>query len=145
MFLLNSRLSLFTAASDSSGCMNHHHQRHPFSRSYGAILQSSLARVSLYALGFSPCPPVSVCGTGTYILTLEAFLGSVGSIPSVLTNSASHLISNQTDFPIWPYYMLALGQPSPSVSTLLRPSITIYKWCRNINPLSIRLRFSASA
>ena len=140
MFLLNSRLSLFTAASDSSGCVNHHHQRHPFSRSYGAILQSSLARVSLSVLGFSPCPPVSVCSTGSYVLTLEAFLGSVGSIPSALTCSASHLRYSQTDFPIWPPYMLALGQPSPSVSTLLRPSITIHNWCRNINLLSIRLR-----
>ena len=140
MFLLNSRLSLFTAASNSSGCVNHHHQRHPFSRSYGAILQSSLARVSLSALRFSRCPPVSVYSTGSYVLTLEAFLGSVGSIPSALTCSASHLRYSQTDFPIWPPYMLALGQPSPSVSTLLRPSITIHNWCRNINLLSIRLR-----
>ena len=145
MFLLNSRSSLFTAAFDSSDCVNHHHQRHPFSRSYGAILQSSLARVSLYALDFSSCPPVSVYGTGTYILTLEAFLGSVGSTPSVPKNSASHLRYNLTDFPIKPSYMLALGQPSPSVPTLLRPSITKYKWRRNINLLSIRLRYSASA
>ena len=39
--------------------------RHPFSRSYGAILQSSLARVILSASGFSPSPPVSVYSTGT--------------------------------------------------------------------------------
>jgi len=38
--------------------------RHPFSRSYGAILQSSLARVILSALSFSLCPPVSVYSTG---------------------------------------------------------------------------------
>ena len=145
MFLLNSRSSLFTAASKSSECKIHHLQRHPFSRSYGVILQSSLARVSLYALDFSSCPPVSVYGTGTYILTLEAFLGSVGSIPSVPKNSTSHLRYNPTDFPIEPPYMLVPGQPSPGVPTLLRPSITKYKWCRNINLLSIRLRYSASA
>jgi hypothetical protein len=38
---------------------------HPFSRSYGVILPSSLARVFPRALGYSPRLPVSVCGTGT--------------------------------------------------------------------------------
>ena len=38
--------------------------RHPFSRSYGVILQSSLTRVLSFVLGFSPRLPVSVCGTG---------------------------------------------------------------------------------
>jgi hypothetical protein len=41
---------------------------HPFSRSYGVILPSSLARVFPRVLGFSPRLPVSVCGTGTYFL-----------------------------------------------------------------------------
>src|SRR3972149_806451 len=40
----------------------------PLSRSYGAILPSSLTRVVSIALGFSPRPPVSVWGTGTYAL-----------------------------------------------------------------------------
>ena len=39
---------------------------HPFSRSYGAILPSSLARVLSRALGSSPRLPVSVCGTVSY-------------------------------------------------------------------------------
>ena len=39
--------------------------RHPFSRSYGVILPSSLTRVLSFVLGFSPRPPASVCGTGT--------------------------------------------------------------------------------
>ena len=38
---------------------------HPFSRSYGANLPSSLTRVISIALVFSTCPPVSVWGTGT--------------------------------------------------------------------------------
>ena len=59
MFLLNSRLGLFTAA---------YLRRHPFSQSYGVILPSSLARVLSSALGFSPRLPVSVCGTGTLYL-----------------------------------------------------------------------------
>ena len=59
MFLLNSRLGLFTAAI---------FRWHPFSRSYGVILPSSLTIVLSLALGFSPHLPVSVCGTGTYSL-----------------------------------------------------------------------------
>ena len=66
MFLLNSCLSLFTAA-----CFC----RHPFSRSYGVILPSSLTMLLPSALGFSPHPPVSVYGTGT-VYTIAAFLGT---------------------------------------------------------------------
>ncbi len=43
-------------------------KKHPFSRSYGVILPSSLTRVLSITLGFSPRLPVSVCGTGTFIL-----------------------------------------------------------------------------
>ena len=46
---------------------------HPFSRSYGVILPSSLTMLLPSALGFSPHPPVSVYGTGT-IRTIAAFL-----------------------------------------------------------------------
>ena len=41
---------------------------HPFSRSYGVILPSSLTRVLSLTLGFSPHLPVSVCGTGSTTL-----------------------------------------------------------------------------
>ena len=68
MFLLNSCLSLFSAA---------HSRGHPFSRSYGVILPSSLTILLPSALGFSPHPPVSVCGTGTY-KTIATFLDSQG-------------------------------------------------------------------
>ena len=54
MFLVNSRLGLFSAA-----------LRHSFSLSYGVFLPSSLRRVLPLAFGFSPRLPVSVCGTGT--------------------------------------------------------------------------------
>ena len=56
MFLLNSRLGLFSAA---------YFRRHPFSRSYGVNLPSSLTTLLPLVLGFSPHPPVSVCGTDT--------------------------------------------------------------------------------
>ena len=42
---------------------------HPFSRSYGVNLPSSLTMLLPSALGFSPHLPVSVCGTGTSDLT----------------------------------------------------------------------------
>src|SRR6267142_5911131 len=38
----------------------------PFSRSYGAILPSSLERFLSRALVYSTHPPVSVCGTGDW-------------------------------------------------------------------------------
>ena len=59
MFLVNSRLGLFTAA---------YLRRLPFSRSYGVILQSSLTRVLPFVLQFSCRLPVSVCGTGAFML-----------------------------------------------------------------------------
>ena len=66
MFLLNSCLSLFSAASSL---------RRPFSRSYGVILPSSLTMLLPSASGFSPLPPVSVYGTGVCV-TIAAFLGT---------------------------------------------------------------------
>ena len=69
VFLVNSRLGLFTAA-PLRGL--------PFSRSYGVILPSSLTKVFPLVLGFSPHLPVSVYGTGDTSLVV-AFLGSVES------------------------------------------------------------------
>ena len=74
MFLVNSRLGLFSAA-----CSH----RLPFSRSYGVILPSSLTTVLSLALGFSPHLPVSVCGTGTFV-SLEAFPDSLNESTSLL-------------------------------------------------------------
>ena len=51
------------------------YKRHPFSRSYGVILPSSLTTLLPPALGSSPHPPVSDCGTGM-MYTIAAFLDS---------------------------------------------------------------------
>src|SRR5690606_13018907 len=51
-----------------------HPKKHPFSRSYGVILPSSLTRVLSITLGFSPRLPVSVCGTGTKYHRQKLFL-----------------------------------------------------------------------
>ena len=47
-------------------------RRHPFSRSYGVNLPSSLTRVISNTLVFSTCLPVSVCGTGRTDISLES-------------------------------------------------------------------------
>ena len=73
MFLVNSRSHLVTAAQPSSGSKSHHRTGRTFSRSYGAILPSSFTRVLSSALGFSPCPPVSVWGTVSCYLMLRGF------------------------------------------------------------------------
>jgi hypothetical protein len=56
VFLLNSRLGLLIAAKPSSSREGFHPSWRPFSRSYGAILPSSLTRVLPSALRFLPQP-----------------------------------------------------------------------------------------
>src|SRR5262249_47821627 len=68
VFLVNSRLGQFTAAPSSSARMGFTLPGRPFSRTYGAILPSSLTRVISLTSVCSTCPPVSVVGTGTRIL-----------------------------------------------------------------------------
>ncbi len=63
MFLLNSRSSLVTATPGKPARYNAVRQGHPFSRSYGVNLPSSLTRVISRALVSSTHLPVSVCGT----------------------------------------------------------------------------------
>ena len=46
-----------------------HRCRHPFFRSYGVNMPSSLTTLLPLALGFSPHLPVSVCGTGAQLHT----------------------------------------------------------------------------
>ena len=73
VFLVNSRLGLFTAIPICFGSIYLHKSGHPFFRSYGAILPSSLTRVLSSALGFSPHLPVSVCGTDTHLIRFEGY------------------------------------------------------------------------
>ena len=67
MFLINSRLGLFSAATSLW---------HPFFRSYGINLPSSLTTLLPLALESSSCLPVSVCGTGALDIH-KAFLALV--------------------------------------------------------------------
>ncbi len=76
VFLLNSHMGLFTVISPRSIHEGLHRARHPFSRSYGAILPSSLTRGHSSALVYSTCLPVSDCGTVTDGTSAVNFLGS---------------------------------------------------------------------
>ena len=76
VFLVNSRQGLFTAAPFGSTSLvksGFTYSGRPFSRSYGAILPSSLATNHSSALGCSPRLPVSVYGTGCIYLKLRGF------------------------------------------------------------------------
>src|SRR6185503_8803304 len=84
VFLVNSRLGRFTAApSGSPEQVRFTLLGRPFSRSYGAILPSSLTRVLPIALVFSTCPPVSVL-VRARATSLDAFLGGMASTTSAM-------------------------------------------------------------
>ena len=98
MFLLNSRLSLFSVTN---------FRWLPLSLSYGAILPSSLTTLLPSVFEFSSRLPVSVCGTGTYI-TIAAFLDSVDSETSLLFFTPHHTSSSEADLPILHDFVLGL-------------------------------------
>ena len=130
MFLLNSCLSLFSAA-----CIS----RHPFSRSYGVILPSSLTMLLPPALGFSPHPPVSVYGTGT-VQTIAAFLGTHSShFGTILPYDSPPQVAWRF-FQPYPY----LAYPALSIrgsALCMRPHISVILRYGNLNPLSIGYAF----
>ena len=147
MFLLNSRLGLFSAASSRSKRVSFTILRHPFSLSYGVNLPSSLTRVLSRALGFSPYLPVSVYGTGTNFLVrgfswqfgIGYFVTYVHS-PSPLRFLAKRFCLLCT-LRVWTHFSnRALSLPScvtPSFKRLLVAS--------DFLPIVHRLRLSASA
>ena len=130
MFLLNSCLSLFSAA-----CI----RKHPFSRSYGVILPSSLTMLLPPALGFSPHPPVSVYGTGT-VQTIAAFLGTHSShFGTILPYDSPPQVAWRF-FQPYPY----LAYPALSIrgsALCMRPHISVILRYGNLNPLSIGYAF----
>ena len=115
--MLNSRLGLFTATS---------FRRHPFSRSYGVILPSSLTTLLPLALGSSPHLPVSVCGTGALIY-LTPFLAT-----------------DFTCFPTCNFQSLSPRSTNPGVK--LRRCVSVLKSsaATEFPPYVHRLRLSAS-
>ncbi len=138
VFLINSRLGLFTAAHPDRSL-----NEHPFSRSYGVILPSSLTRVIPLTLGFSPRLPVSVCGTGTLILTRgfswQCEIRNFGT----LFPSPSQPELTMNGFACSSLSLLGRAYPSARFPILLRHPIaqTDERWYRNVNLFSIAYAF----
>jgi len=93
VFLLNSRLGLFTASNLRWSL---------FSRSYETILPSSLATDHSSALGYSPRLPVSVYGTGCVTLKFRGFSRKFahGHYHSSLKTHVLSGFSSSTDLPV---------------------------------------------
>ena len=127
MFLLNSCLDLFSAARFPG---------HPFSRSYGVILPSSLTMLLPPALGFSPHPPVSVCGTGSYE-TIAAFLDSQLTSFATLSFATRHVFALQHGFSGAAATPLVPGFPFPALALCLCPHSSVHMKYRNLHLLSI--------
>jgi hypothetical protein len=120
-------------------------RKRPFSRSYRAILPSSLAVIHSSTLGFSPRPPVSVCGTGGHVFKrLAGFLGSLlrDTISAPEGLEYYQLSASRAYFTtqLIPTAFNALFRQC-AVLSLLRHRIAIRSRYRNINLLSIDLRF----
>ena len=131
VFLLNSRLGLFTAALSLE---------RPFSRSYRAILPSSLAMILSSTLGFSPRLPVSVYGTGFHNLTFSGFSWKSDYLHYPLTRKLK-VLSGFSMINGFAYlsFTFTLQRPIPSDrGSVTTPSpLHSYKKYGNINPLSI--------
>ena len=139
VFLLNSRLGLFTAASPPK------RRRHPFSRSYRVILPSSLAMNHSSTLGYSPRLPVSVYGTGCIYLKLRGFSWKYdyGHYHLVFADSVYYRSSAQVaDLPTT-LITYMLQRTIPSVRRPFTPSSphrSIYRYW-NINQFAIGFAF----
>ena len=141
MFLLNSRLGLFSAAHKSSGSKSHHPHGHPFSLSYGVRLPSSLTRVLSITLGFFPQPTSVGLRYGHIFPNNEVFLDSIGSteshwvapqLPPLLSLSKGGFSSPRT------YDQGRTMSNRHAQSTFLyAPRLNENIWCWNINQLSI--------
>ena len=120
MFLVNSCLGRFSAA---------YSRRHPFSRSYGVNLPSSLTTLLPMALGSSPHLPVSVCGTGSPTNT-HTF--SRHKIYSLRLFSPQSII----DFPTCSSVPFARRDQRPG-STISMCQLSSVRWLRNFYRMCI--------
>ena len=141
--MVNSRLGQFTAAPSGSSRMAFTLPGRPFSRSYGAILPSSLTRVISITLVFSTCPPVSVL-VRARATSLEAFLGGMASGTRRL-KASWHRISGYAAPHLTRATPTCLPQDNHRLSfpSLPRPPIGQMgaAWYRNINLLAIGYAF----
>ncbi len=122
MFLVNSRHRHFTAAYQRFAKYFTYAEKHPFSRSYGVILPSSLTRVLSSAL-VRLYPPTGVgLRYGSHMLRFGAFLGSRESTARIATRIGSQPYTG--DYPIQPTAFHR--HPTGGRPILLRPSSHTY-------------------
>ena len=123
MFVVNSRLGLFSATALCSICSDFTTAATLIPK-LRYILPSSLTRVLPRTLGFSPRIPVSVYGTGGNSLT-RSFSRQCGvsSFGSVSGTSTSRLRLSERGFAYVPPYTLVQEQPISCLPALLCHSI----------------------
>ena len=113
--------------------------KHPFSRSYGVILPSSLTMLLPPALGFSPHPPVSVYGTGT-MQTIAAFLGTCSSyFGTLFPYTSPYRVDRRFFLPV--HYPACPAFSFRGNALHMRPHSSVTLWYGNLNPLSIAYAF----
>ncbi len=122
--------------------MSAHRREHPFSRSYGGILPSSLTWFLPSTLVCSTRPPVSVCGTvPEAVKTLRRFSRRHGrrQLDSGIASAAPHHASGCLPCGFACTAPCALGLPIPagSLHGLPRHAITGQREFRNVNLMSI--------
>ncbi len=146
VFLVNSRLGLFTAADAGSPRKAAHPHRRPFSRSYGAILPSSLTMVLPIASVCSTRPPVSVLVRAPTSLP-RGFSREHGMTGFAHMRFVSRLREClRCDFHHRSPYALSRGRPEPRPAALLRRLIGDNVWLavREYRPVVHRLRLPPS-
>ena len=120
MFLVNSRYPLVSATLHSSGREVLHQRGHTFSRSYGVNLPSSLSWVLSSALGYSPRPPESVCGTDTTVRHSYRSFSRKHGITEFMSASTLLITSRGNDSPFVALGLLA--NPPTGLNRLIQQS-----------------------
>ena len=134
--MINSRWNRFTVATRSVNP-----RWHPFSRTYGINLQSSLTTVLPSALDYSSRLPVSVLVRSRVLQPLEAFLGHFSDDFENLDALGPMPWLTRADFPI-PHLNMVHGHFYSYRSPFKhRPSIGPHTWRRNVDLLSIVYAF----
>ena len=145
MFLLNSRLGLFTATPSRSTCESLHANGAHLLPKLRCNFAEFLNEGSLKRLGILSLPTCVGLRYDHQINSLEAFRGSMG-LTSLRDKISPHNLSGLNEIPDLPRispYRLKPGRPAPGWSTLLRPLITqtLIQWYRNINLFPITYAF----
>ena len=146
MFLVNSRSRRFSAAPSSSVGKPPHHHGHSFFRRYGVILPNSLTRVLSRALGFSPSPPVSVCGTVTTQLPRGfSWQHGVSDFSTVMADR-HHLSGLMTDGFAYlsPYGLTRESNNADHLASCVTPLVKRFAVAREYEPVVHPLRLSPS-